>query len=437
MRHVKQLVRRVRRSALLTVPSVVLARAVFALPPARSRAAGAVPGAVRVRDLQVVLAPPGGGNIGDQAMVESFAENVAGPVRVVVTGPAAIAFDDLPGGRVLPVVLPDLVYGTRLVAHLRDVRRFRTLLRDAASFSVVGADTMDGAYNLRASLRRTLVADLAAGAGVDTRVLGFSWNDRPHPAVRRALRAASRRGVVLMLRDPVSAERARADGMQHVVGVADTVFSLTTTDDDGVADVLGDVPAGSPVALVNVSALVGRSLDQTGEYVRVVEHLRASGLAVVLVPHVSRPGADDLDACRRVLEALEPGTVTFVDRVLTPGQIKALCARSDLVLTGRMHLAVMALSAGVPAITLATQGKVEGLMEIFGVRDLCVTPRPGMADVVIALVGRILAADGVLVERVRSGLPRARELSAANFASLPAPAVSPATPAPDLEPLPA
>ena len=408
MRRVKKIVSRVRGSAALVYPSLMLAQVAFGRPGGTSRASG----------LHLVLAPPGGGNIGDQAMVESVAENVEGPVRVLVTDRAAISFTDLPGDRVQPVVMPDLIYGTKVWAHLQDVRRFRALLREATSFSVLGADTMDGAYNVRASMRRAVMAGLAARSGVDTRVLGFSWNTRPRRAVRRALRTASRQGVALMLRDPLSAERATADGLRNVVGVADTVFSLTTTDRSAVEEYLADVPADRRVVLVNASALVGRSVDQTAEYAAVVRHLRDSGFEVVLVPHVSRPGADDLTACRHVLEALGPGVVTFVDRVLTPSQIKGLCARSDLVITGRMHLAVMALSAGVPAITMATQGKVEGLMEIFGVRDFCVTPRAGMADQVIELACRATADDGVVVGLVRSGLPVARELSARNFAGL-------------------
>jgi hypothetical protein len=67
---------------------------------------------------------------------------------------------------------------------------------------------------------------------------------------------------------------------------------------------------------------------------------------------------------------------------------------------------------------MATQGKVEGLMELFGVGDLCVTPQAGMADRVVELVGRVTAADGELVGRIRSALPAARSLSAMNFASL-------------------
>lgn len=404
----KRLAREVQQSPVLLHLSVLLTRLVFALPTRTPRDPRS----------HLLLAPPGGGNIGDQAMVESFVENVVGDVGVVVTGDDAISWLDLPGARVRPVVLPHLVYGTHLRRHLRDVRRFRALLRGARSFSVVGADTMDGAYNPRASLRRALVTELAARDGVDTRVLGFSWNAQPRRSVLRALRAASAQGVVLMLRDPVSAERARADGLANVVGVADVVFSLTTTDRAVVDEYLPGVPAGTPVALVNASALVGRSLDQTGEYVRIVRHLTGAGFAVVLLPHVSRPGADDMDACRRVRDALPPGTAVLVDRVLTPSQIKGLCARSDLVVTGRMHLAVMALSAGVPAITMATQGKVEGLMELFGVGDLCVTPRAGMADRVIELVGRATAADGDVVGRIRTALPQARELSALNFDSL-------------------
>ena len=80
-------------------------------------------------------------------------------------------------------------------AHAADLRAYAALIRRARSVSVVGADMMDGKYSLRGSVRRSLLAQAAAEAGVPTRILGFSWNAAARLAARRSLIAASRAGV--------------------------------------------------------------------------------------------------------------------------------------------------------------------------------------------------------------------------------------------------
>ena len=125
----------------------------------------------------VLLAPAGGGNIGDQALVDAFIENVDGRVSVICRRPSDYAIDD---ERVRVVPLLSLVYGD-LIGHARDMRAFRELLRTATSFSVVGADVMDGGYGYRASANRANLARRVAEVGIDSRILGFSWNGSPHP----------------------------------------------------------------------------------------------------------------------------------------------------------------------------------------------------------------------------------------------------------------
>jgi colanic acid/amylovoran biosynthesis protein len=406
MRLVRTL-RRTGRDALLTsqLPGIL----------DRAHVARRLSGLARTPRAHVLVAAPGGGNIGDQALTEAFLETTSGPVVVVTRSATDV---DVPGwaaDRVEVVPLPALVYGTGR-AHREALDRFAELLAEASDLSVVGADVMDGRYSLRASVNRASVAHAAARSGVPARVLGFSWNSSPRAAARIALVRATRAGVVAMLRDPASARRARADGVAGVREVADVVFAAGTVADPP-AEVLDAVTG--PLALVNVSGLIGTGMDQVDEYAQVVAHLRAAGLHVVLLPHVSRPGADDVPACTAVLErfARDDG-VTLVARLLTPAQIRGLTARAALTVTGRMHLAIMSLWNGTPAITLATQGKVEGLMELFGTAELCVEPTPGFASTVLGVADAARPPGSPVRVAIAAALPAVLAAAARNIEGL-------------------
>lgn len=358
----------------------------------------------------VLIAPPGAGNIGDQAMVEAFVAAADRPVTIVTrniddfTLPADLAI----GARI--VALSDLFYGQG-GTHDADVRRLGGLLGGAASVSIIGADIMDGVYVLRPSLRRSTLAAAAASAGFDTSVIGFSWNAAaPRPAWA-ALRAAGAAGVRLLLRDPSSAARVRDAGIAGVIDTADIVFT-----DDRLAAELPPMLAAlpEPYALLNASGLIARSVDQVPEYVEVIDDLRRRGIHVVLLPHVLRSTADDLAACRAVAQAAGSEGVTLVETPLAPSVIRRLADRAAIVVTGRMHLAVMSLSRGVPAITLASQGKVEGLMRLFDWPELCVAPAAGMAERIRGVIDAALA-DPATPERITRGAARARTAAAANI----------------------
>jgi colanic acid/amylovoran biosynthesis protein len=364
----------------------------------------------------ILIAPPGAGNIGDAALVGAFLENVAGPITVISRYPADFRIPPALADRVQLVALGSLLYGG-LPSFVRDLRRFRALLADASSVSVVGADIMDGAYNFRASTSRAVVARSAAAAGVDTRVLGFSWNGKAHPAAVAQLRAADRAGVALYLRDPLSVERARRDGLE-AHAAADIVFTAKTVDAGRAERELATIPTEQGYAIVNVSGLIEN--DQTAAYVEIIRGLRGRGLGVVLLPHVIKKGPDDLAACRRVYAALGDTTgVAFVEEVLTPAEVRGFTQRATITVTGRMHLAIMSLMKGVPAVTLATQGKVEGLMAMFELPYLCVEPGEGLADRVGAALERILADRDAVSAAILAKLPEVTALAEQNFAGLP------------------
>lgn len=360
----------------------------------------------------VLLAPPGRGNIGDQALVEAFVEAVDGPVVVLTRSTRDFDVPASLEGRMRLVPLPALVYGSA-VGHARDVRTLTRELASARSFSVIGADIMDGAYVLRASVNRAALAERLARLGWPTRIVGFSWNASPHERAVAALRRAGDAGVRLYLRDPRSAARARADGLS-VRDSADIVFSAPSRDDGIVQRLLPDLGDGS-LALVNASGLVG---DRLPAYGRAIEALRAAGHTVLVVPHVSRHGADDLPLCEALVQAAGDPQVTLVPRLLAPAEIRGLAARAAVTVTGRMHLAVMSLMAGTPPVTVATQGKVEGLMDLFGTPELCVSPGSTFDTELAAAVATVIEKESDLRSRILAAREDVRALSERNVEGL-------------------
>jgi len=372
--------------------------------------AGVTPGAAR----HVLIAPPGAGNIGDQAMVEAFLAAADRQVFVITRNAGDFSLPADLQDRAVIHALPALFYGQG-AEHRRDVRALAALVDSAATVSIIGADIMDGVYVLRSSLRRSAIAAACAASGIDTSVIGFSWNGAAPAPAWRALRRAGAAGVRLLLRDPASAARVRDAGISGVVETADIVFTDDRRDDEAAAALLDGLTG--EYALVNASGLIARTVDQVPEYEKVIAHLRSLGLTIVLLPHVLRDTADDRAACRAVYEQVGPDGVLLVESALSPSTIRGLTRRASLTVTGRMHLAIMSLAQGTPAITLATQGKVEGLMRLFDWPELCVAPRAGMAAEIIRVADTAVTWPDA-EELLRRGAQKARELAAANVSRI-------------------
>lgn len=404
-----KLMRRIRRK-LTRIGRDVVDRTGWTERQVRNGLVGPTAGDAR----HVLIAPPGAGNIGDQAMVEAFVAAADLPVTVITRGPDDFVLPDDLRARATLVALPDLFYGQG-DGHRADLRRLAMIVDGSATVSIIGADIMDGVYVLRSSLRRSAIAAGCAAAGIDTTVIGFSWNGAaPSPALA-ALRRAGAAGARLLLRDPASAARVREAGVEGVIETADIVFTDDRRDDEAAAIILDGVEG--PIALVNASGLIARKVDQVPEYEALIAALHGRGMTVVLLPHVLRDTADDLTACRAVYERVGGDRVVLVERMLAPSVIRGLAHRASLTVTGRMHLAIMSLAQDTPAITLATQGKVEGLMSLFEWPELCVAPRAGMAQDIIRVAG-VAMTSSETTQRIRRGAERARALASANVSHI-------------------
>ncbi len=334
----------------------------------RAARRGAVAASEVAEPGHILLAPPGAGNIGDRAMTEAFLASVNGPVTLIVR--RASDLPDLPSrdsGPVNVMVAPGLLYGLPW-QHVRDARRFRALLPRARSVSVIGADIMDGAYWESPSVRRFRLALIAAEAGVDARVLGFSWNARPTAAARRAMVRASA-AVRLLPRDPASAERLERDGAVNVVPTADIAFLTPRRPIEDLeldAWVTARVREGRRLVLLNSNGLIESDADTVRIYREFIREAPAD-VVFVAVAHVSRGTPSDIELAETLGRDVDDGDRLYVQRsLLRPGEVAELAAQAHLVVTGRMHLTILSTTVGTPVITVAYQGKVAGLYRELG-----------------------------------------------------------------------
>lgn len=395
------------KSALLLRAQGLLARAGLVTAP-RGR-----------RGHAVVLASNGDANIGDVALFEAFVSSVGGPVLAIARDPASYPLRG-PVAADVEFAATDIVWGGR-IARARSFVRLGRALRGAASFTVLGADNMDGGYGDHFAVTEWATAIVARRLGVPSRIAGFSWSGAASPAAIAALGKATRAGVALYPRDGVSAGRLPDAAREVAVSTADLAFLLgEPREASRWQERLAAARArGQGVCLLNVSALIAARVDLRQDYRRIVDGLIRAGRHVVVVPHVGGRGNDDRVAAQTALgTAWSPRDVTVVDEILPPLAIKALAHDADLVVTGRMHLSVLALSVGTPAIAFATHGKVEGLFAHFGLEGFALDPRPDIADRVLAIALDETALRAAR-EAIAAALPRVRRLAAANLAGLP------------------
>ncbi|MBW8190572.1 polysaccharide pyruvyl transferase family protein [Neiella marina] len=373
-------------------------------------------------EYQILIAPPGGGNIGDQAMVESFLENTTKPTVLVVTRKADIELPAHVQSSFRMVELKGLIYGN-VVHYIVSFTRFIGLLSKAESVSVVGADIMDGAYNPVASAARANAVFFASKFGCKAKVLGFSWNGAPSDIAKNALLQASNQGAELCLRDPLSAKRAREDNLANVVEVADLVFESTgaveTDELLAVKDKVSEQNLAGYV-LVNASGLISKKGLDVAEWHALGELLKKQNLLAVIIPHVSRPGGDDIPPCKELYNYFfHLGVqVYLIERLFAPKEVRGITKEAKLVVTGRMHLAIMSLWNAVPAITLATQGKVDGLKQMFDIKEYSIAPEAGFGSQVASKATEVLADQVALVDKLTLRLAEVKARAKLNFSGL-------------------
>ncbi|MCZ4560901.1 polysaccharide pyruvyl transferase family protein [Rhodococcus sp. IEGM 1401] len=340
----------------------------------------------------LLVAPPGAGNIGDQALVESALDNSVGSVLLVVRNSCDFVIPSAHLGRVRVAEFRHLIYG-RSLKRFTDLFRFFNYAKRSESTWLIGADIMDGAYNPLASVSRFSCVISAAKLGSKASVLGFSWNSHGTASATYCARIAAE-SVRLIARDSFSRRRLLESDVSPVSNGADIVFSrMQRVQESPYSEwVAMERAKGKKVAVVNASALLAGKYDQRTEYQNFISQMDPKVWSIIFVPHVRRAGNDDL-LCLADLAVSTGGLeCKVIEELLSPSEIFSILMGSTFVLTGRMHLAVLAINAGVYPVTMSSQGKVSGLYDMLSCPELCIEPSAGCSGQ-IATVFQALSAN--------------------------------------------
>ena len=331
-------------------------------------------GAAPARNLRYLVLPADpynpSGSLGDVAMLSALVglvrEQHPSAVFTIVGQRAAQL--DLPGAGQVPVVA---------AWHERKaIENFDRLVREHDALFVLGADVLDGQYGAALVHRIVSYCNHAARLGVPVTILGFSFNARPRRSCVRALSHLDA-SVRLCLRDPISFARFR-----HRVRVAgelcaDIAFLLPPSEQKAeIEEWISQRRAQKPLLIgVNINAhAFGRVIGQIGTDAlvhRIADQLSAAQqwgkLAYLLLPHDLKAQSGDITLLKALEKALRARGVQDVVywETTDPAQIKRVTGQLDLVVTGRMHLAIGALGARTPVLAIAYQDKFEGLCEHF------------------------------------------------------------------------
>jgi polysaccharide pyruvyl transferase WcaK-like protein len=316
------------------------------------------------------------GSRGDQAMIEAVCRRIrAAYPHAVVAAITASEVADAAARAQQVTPLRGWSDRWRLARVMQVARDFRPTMA-----FILGADVMDGYYDPFTSARLLVVADCLARADVRCVITGFSFNRKPHPLLRHIFNNLDQR-VVINVRDRRSYERFRAFSRAPANLVADAAFMLKPdlrTDATGraVSWVHSQKSHGRRVLALNVHPMLFR--DATAEAIQrlndtLARELRtvlaaAPSLSLLFLAHDDRSAGGDGACLGPIHQQVRSG---YEDRLfyesvaLSAAEAKVCVSEVDGVITGRMHLAIAALGAGVPVVALTYQDKFQGLFEHF------------------------------------------------------------------------
>ena len=319
------------------------------------------------------------GSLGDEVLLQGL-DNLVGSSRwALIVDEGFHGSSPVPDQRLFPA-WNGLTAGWRLG---------RVAARLSAVY-VVGADVMDGFYRPEVSQKRLRLLNRISRAGVPCTLTGLSFNECPHPRVLADFRDLPD-SVRICLRDPVSLERFERLTGRHAILTADLAFLVGEAQHSPVAKLVSpwaakERDAGRRLVGINIGPHVVAHLSDGSEdaladsVATCCLRLISEGYGIVLIPHDFRPSHTDLRALKRVAGRLAGSAhFLFLEDPFTGREIRSACRELDLILSARMHLAIGALSVGVPACGIQYQGKFEGLLRHFGFgADVFIAPEDAM-----------------------------------------------------------
>ncbi len=229
-----------------------------------------------------------------------------------------------------------------------------------------------------------------------------------------------RRTDLVIVREAISLAVCRELGLKNCELCDDCAFTLEP----------GRAPAGvidGPAVGVTVMNQLpgvigaGQARYRAALAQGIIEALEDRDEEVLVISQVAaHAGDDDRPACRTLATELSAAGVRarFLDVVdMADQELCAVYGSLRLVVASRLHSAIMALSAGTPAVAIAYLPKTHGIFQRMGLGDMSLSASSLNATALARAIGDALQRHDELANALRARLPSVRA-SAAHGADL-------------------
>lgn len=330
-----------------------------------------------------ICTPASGGSVGDQALLQGAIDGLYekfGQDKFIVKQIVHSNWEPIE-------VINGCSHITFLGNYYGGFARIVLQLIRAKHFSVIGADMMDGIYTSEWVHSIIQLCNTADKLNIPTTIFGFSFSETPTDEAIKAIKSLNS-NTQLCFRDPISKKRFDALIKRETRLVADLAFMLkprllSKNAIEAHEWIKQRKQKRQLVFAININAHPideGQRKSYFQAYAYIIEQLLSENenMNFVLLPHDIRGNVSDVVSLLSTKEMLSVKSLEKVHMLNPPfdaWEIKAIMKGIDLVITGRMHLAIAALGQGIPVICSVYYGKFEGLIEkYFNLTNCLVEP---------------------------------------------------------------
>jgi polysaccharide pyruvyl transferase WcaK-like protein len=381
-------------------------------------------------DSVLILPPADHGSIGDEAMLTAiFQDCIKDEVKHVTLlrygyGPSWLE------AKFITRYKNNFKLSEVVLSDLSKLRLIATILSHKMVI-VMGADMMDGYYNLEPAIMRWKLARFSQLLLKRTFISGFSFNREPSLEIVKEI-AKKSNSTKVCVRDRYSYERLiKYTRASLVADLAFKMEPIKTKNTDNIDRKVSKLREKSSILVgVNLNFLVFKSLLDNGKiseeelFDKIANQMNIlaekNNISYILVPHDYRSkeqGGGDATFLRSIQSRLNCSSY-LISEELEAAEIKQIVQYFDFTITGRMHFAIACLGMGVVPLSMTYQDKFKGVyahFELVG-SDFCVSPTQVLdGKLLIEKVNLFLKTKEKNVNQVYSRLPVVTQLSRNHF----------------------
>lgn len=259
------------------------------------------------------------------------------------------------------------------------IKNFLEILNNYNNVIVVGADVMDGAYSMMLLQVFEKFLYLTHKTKRKSSVLGFSYNGLNNPKIIKILKSVSKYAR-LNIRDEISYKRLKKVGVKGIYLTSDMAFLYNPAYlplQDRTKELLYTLEdkKKNGKKFIGINLKLTKNNEQKEEQIfneiaKSLDNLDKNVYELILLPQDVRWYYDqysDVQSLEMYNEKFKRTgfTVHLASFIQNQSESKILAQLCDFVITCRMHLAIAALSQGIPPISFIYQGKFEGLYKMY------------------------------------------------------------------------